>query len=234
VRRNSLATVAALAAAGSYPAQAARPMITDDARVVDARSCQVETWMRHNEDSTEYWALPACNPWGNLEITFGGARTHDAEGDAFTDHVLQAKTVLKRLESGWGAALTLGTNRRAHRESANGWPGDAYVNVPFSVPVKGDAWIAHVNVGAQHRRDEGRTLATWGFGNEVRLRDDLYFIPEIFRNEHGRPFYQLGVRYWAVKGVLQVDATFGNRAVSDADEHWVSIGLRILTPAFLP
>ncbi len=46
------------------PAHAARPMYTDDARIVDPKSCQVESWIRFNRDSTEYWALPACNPLG--------------------------------------------------------------------------------------------------------------------------------------------------------------------------
>ena len=59
---------------------AARPMITDDARTVDAKACQVESWVRTNHGSREYWALPACNLTGNLELTFGGARTADATG----------------------------------------------------------------------------------------------------------------------------------------------------------
>jgi len=50
-------------------ARAARPMITDDARIVDAGSCQVETWVTRNRNDTEYWALPGCNFTGNLEIS---------------------------------------------------------------------------------------------------------------------------------------------------------------------
>lgn len=54
-------------AAGSLHAHAARPMITDDARIVDAKACQVESWVKDNKGSTEYWAIPACNFTGNLE-----------------------------------------------------------------------------------------------------------------------------------------------------------------------
>ena len=32
-------------------AHAARPLITDDARLVDAKACQVESWVRTNKDS---------------------------------------------------------------------------------------------------------------------------------------------------------------------------------------
>src|SRR5690349_17123527 len=74
------------------PAFAARPLITDDARIVDAKACQVETWVRHNTDSTEYWALPACNPTGNVELTVGGALTRELGETHTTDVQAQAKT----------------------------------------------------------------------------------------------------------------------------------------------
>ncbi len=53
------------------PAKAARPFVTDDARLTTAGSCQLESWTRFYADSTEVWALPACNPTGNLELTLG-------------------------------------------------------------------------------------------------------------------------------------------------------------------
>jgi hypothetical protein len=42
-------------------AHPARPMITDDARTVDGKACQVESRVRNNRDSREHWALPTCN-----------------------------------------------------------------------------------------------------------------------------------------------------------------------------
>jgi hypothetical protein len=48
-------------------AEAARPMLTDDARIVDPKSCQLESWVRDSKHVTEYWALPACNVGENLE-----------------------------------------------------------------------------------------------------------------------------------------------------------------------
>ena len=216
-------------------AGAARPMITDDARIVDPKACQVESWIRRNRESTEMWALPACNPTGKFELTFGGVRIQEHGESAFTDNVLQVKTILWPLETdGWGVGLAVGTIRHLKRESANGWPGDAYFYVPVSISFASDAWVLHLNAGAVNRRDEKRTLATWGLGNEIRLRDDLYFIPEIFRSERGRPFYQAGFRYWIVKDRLQMDATYGNRAVSETGERWFSIGIRVLSPPFLP
>lgn len=217
--------------------RAARPMITDDARIVDVHACQVESWVRALPGkATEGWALPACNPTGNLELTYGGARTWEqGSGSRFTDEVFQAKTILRPVtDDAWGVALTLGADRHAARAKANGWPGDPYVNVPFSYPMRADTWIAHLNVGAVRLRDSTRTLGTWGFGNEVKLNEGLYFIPEAFRNDYGRPFFQVGLRQWVVPARVQVDATFGNRMGAGSAERWFSVGMRLLSPPFLP
>ena len=229
--RRMRATLFTILAIAATMAEAARPMITDDARVVDPFACQLETWVKRNRDSTEYWALPACNPLGLFELTIGGARTWEHGTSGLTDVQLQAKTILRPLEpDNWGAGLAVGTLKHPRREVADGWPGDAYFYVPVSVALNGDQWVLHFNAGAVHRRDEGANLATWGFGNEIRLRDDLFFIPEVFRNERGRPFYQVGFRYWLVKDRVQMDATVGNRLTSDTSERWFSIGMRLLTP----
>jgi len=229
-----LASLALLVPAAS--SNAARPMITDDARVVDPKACQVESWIRFNRGSTEYWALPACNPLGLFELTYGGARIHeDGAGSAFTDNIVQVKTIVKPLETnGWGWGIAVGTDRHLHREEANGWPGDAYAYVPVSFSFRDDEVALHLNAGVANRRDLKRQIGTWGIGSEIRLHETLYFIPETFANDRGRPFAQAGLRYWIVKDRLQMDATVGNRLSGDTAERWFSVGLRVLSPPFLP
>lgn len=215
-------------------ANGGRPMITDDARMLDPKACQVESWVQRNRDSTDFWLMPACNPAGNMEIGIGGARVQRDGENVFAQQVLQAKTVLRPLEpNGWAVGLTAGTVRHLRREAGNGWPGDSYFNVPVSVSFADDAWVVHVNAGAVHRRDEGRNLATWGLGNEIRLADNLHFLPEMFRNERGRPFYQASLRYMA-REWLQLDATFGDRVRPERPEHWFSLGFRVQTPPLFP
>ena len=223
--------LAVLALAASET-RAARPMVIDDARLLEAKACQLEAWMRRDSNSTEYWALPACNFTGNLELTFGAARTH-ADSNGLTDTVLQGKTSLRALETnGWGVGLVLGTVRHPRRELENGWPGDTYVNVPVSKSMHDDRWAVHFNAGAAYRRHEKRTLPTWGLGAEIDLTPALQFIPELFHFEPGRPFYQVGVRYELVKDLLQLDATYGDRLVSQG-ERWFTIGVHIQTAPFI-
>jgi hypothetical protein len=216
-------------------AHAARPMITDDARIVDAKACQLETWVKKQPDTTEYWALPACNFTGNLELTFGGARGNDAEGTRTTDVVLQGKTLFKTLEpNGWGLGLTFGGVRHPPVEAEGNLIGDLYANVPASLSFKDDRLVLHANLGVLHEKEAKRYRMTWGLGSETRLIEHTWLIAEVFGQNEGKPFYQAGFRFWIVPDRVQIDTTYGDRAGQGTGERWFSIGLRLLSTPFLP
>lgn len=212
-------------------AHAARPLITDDARVVDYKACQVESWVKKNSDSTEYWALPACNFTGNVEVALGGAMTHDPQGTSVSDVALQVKTLVRPLTTdGWGAAFSVGTVRHRQLTGERDW----YVNVPVSFSFRDDRFVLHTNVGALREQETRRTLATWGIGSETRLTDRTWLIAESFGQQHGKPALQMGLRHWIIENRVQIDATYGAPLHHPAGERWVSIGLRLLSPPFLP
>jgi hypothetical protein len=218
------------------PMHAARPMITDDARIVDVKSCQVESWQRRNQGSLEYWALPGCNFTGNLEITFGGARTSDAAGTRATDVVLQGKTLFKTLETnGWGTGLAIGAVR--HPNAPGRSIGEFYAYIPTSFSMRNDSLIIHTNVGLLHNNNTHGTRVTAGLGGEISLAENTWLIAESFKQKEGRPFFQAGVRHWILPNRVQIDATYGDRFGASEfgkNERWFSIGLRLLSPAFLP
>ena len=106
VRAPRLLALCIIAAAPS--AHAAQPLVTDDAAVVAPKTCQLETWARWVHDAREYWAQPACNFTGNLELAVGGARAHPDTGEPSSIVQLQAKTVLFPRNDGtlsFGAAV---------------------------------------------------------------------------------------------------------------------------------
>ncbi|NMM77979.1 hypothetical protein B2J88_09955 [Rhodococcus sp. SRB_17] len=212
-------------------AHAARPMITDDARIVDAKACQVESWARKNHGGTEFWAVPACNFTGNLELTLGGGRLRDDGNPSTTDTVLQGKTVLKPLQTnGWGIGLAAGTVRHSLAAEGRDW----YAYVPASFSFKDDRVVLHANLGWMREHATQRNHVTWGLGSETQLSERTWLIAETFSQNQGRPYYQLGLRHWIVPGHVQVDTTFGNRFGSRSDTQWISIGLRLLSAPFLP
>jgi hypothetical protein len=225
-------SAACLLLAATAPAFAARPMITDDARIVDAQSCQVESWLRRNRDhSTELWALPGCNPGGDAEITLGGGWQRSEGETRNTDRVLQAKTLWRTLQgdSAWAWGTALGA---VDRPQAGGT--DFYGYLPLTVKLVGERLFLHANLGLRRDGAERRNVTTSGLALEGQWSPRVWLVGETFVQDRGRPLYQLGVRFWVVPDRVQVDTTYGDRTGAGGNERWVSVGLRLLSPPFLP
>lgn len=219
-------------------AHAARPMNTDDARIVDAKACQVESWIHRPKGHTDFWALPACNFSGNLELTMGGALTDRDGGTHTSAQLLQGKTLFKPLQpNGWAVGLAAGMQRDLRTGTRN--RHDLYAYVPASFSWYDDRVVLHTNTGwlreqGQHRR---RHRFTWGLGAEIQLNSQTWLIAETYGEGSDKPLVQLGLRHWLVPDRVQIDATYGNRVgnrIGEDSQRWFSLGLRLLTPAFLP
>lgn len=215
----------ALFAAGHC--HAARPMVTDDARVTEAGACQIESWWHQHRGGQELWSLPACNPGGNLEITVGGALSRSAGRMESGAQQVQAKTLFKPLATnGYGIGLAAGYVVLPG-DTRSGAP---YFYIPTSFSFADDRFVLHTNLGAIRERENHATRLSWGVGGELLVAADLYVIAETYGQDVGRPFFQLGLRYWIVPDRVQVDTTYGNRVAPSGDARWFSLGLRLLFP----
>lgn len=215
------------------PAWAARPFVTDDARLTTAGSCQVESWMRSYEHSREVWALPACNPGGSLEFTVGGGRAKQDAGPATSDYVLQLKTLFKPLgEEGWAWGLAVGRVLHPEIEPGPNQIGNQYVYVPVTVAFARDRAFLHLNVGGLRDRASRQNRATWGLGAEYYVQPRLALIAESYGDDQAQPYWQTGLRYNIMPELLQVDTTVGAQHDGGRGGRWLSFGLR-WTPARL-
>lgn len=226
----------ALLLVSAWPAaHAARPFVTDDARLTTAGSCQLETWARAYRHGSELWILPACNPTGHLEVTAGGGTATRAAGDGSRteDYVFQAKTLFRTLDTnGWGAGLAIGTVRHPQVNPGPNLLGNSYIYLPLSFSFADDLLILHLNAGWLRDKASGSSQRTWGVGTELNLGERWSLIAESFGNSAETPYWQAGARYSLVPGLFQLDATAGRRFGGDRDARWLSFGLR-LTPARL-
>jgi len=212
-----------------HAAQAARPMYTDDARIVEPGACQLESWVRNNPNSTELWALPGCNFTGNLELTLGGSEVREAAGPRNSAIVAQAKTLFKPLTSNgwsWGAAVGVVSDPATGSREVYGY-------LPMTLSLFDDGTFLHANLGAKREAVTSHKQWTWGLGVEHQVSTRLGLIGETFSQDPGRPFLQLGTRWWVIADRVQIDATVGNRLGSTHGERWFSIGLRLLSPPWL-
>lgn len=203
-------------------AQAARPFVTDDARVVDKGGCQVETFVKRQRrfDETEFWFLPACNPWGS-ELTAGYARVDSTPfGDTRTA-ILQLKTLLKPLETdGSGFALTVGMLANA--------ASSPFFNGIGSFSFAADRVVLHANLGGIRDNVANRSRGTWGVGAEVLLAAPrLYGILEAYGQTGEKPTLHTGLRVWIVPNRVQVDSTVGLQQASP-ERRFATVGLRVL------
>ena len=244
----ALALIAFLAARGAL---AARPLVTDDARVVDPGGYQIETFVKAQRGvkATEFWFVPAANFGGALdrvEFTLGGNRIwSNAEGDSNLLY-FQAKTLLKPLASnGVGFALTAGVARLSpgmplevvetpfgtvttQGEAADAVHYDPYLNAIASVSALDDALVIHFNAGATRDTSNNTTVGNWGVGMEIAFGERFFGIAESYGVSDQKPAYQAGIRYWVIPTRLQVDGTYGWQHSSPANLNWISVGMRLL------
>lgn len=211
-------------------AWAARPFVTDDARLTTGGSCQLESWIRRYRDSHEFWLLPACNPFGNLEVTAGRGQASSKDVGRSQDYVLQAKTLFRSLQiNDWGWGLAVGTIRHPEINPGPNLLGNTYVYLPFSLSLADDRLIIHANLGWLRDRASGQHSASWGIGGEFKVQERWLLIAENFGNDRDRPYWQVGARFAIVPDRVQVDATLGNQYGGSDAARWISFGLR-LTP----
>jgi hypothetical protein len=215
-----------LGACGLQMAWAARPFVTDDARLTTAGSCQLETWLRSYRNSTEAWFLPACNPSGNFEITAGVGRNYQGQGDS-SDYIVQLKTLLKPLKpNGVGVGFALGQVSHPSVYPGPNLFGNRYAYVPVSVSLLDDQLILHTNLGLIQDKLSHRSTQTFGVGAELALKPRWLGIAELYGDQRGARFYQAGVRYSVIPDLFQLDATVGGKPEGAAESRWLSVGIR--------
>lgn len=211
------------------PAQAARPFVTDDARLVDAGGCQIETFVKRQRklDEREFWFLPACNPSGAMEFTLGGTWVDGtAPGDSRVT-VMQAKTLFKPLETnGTGFGISFGVGQVTPFQARRTL--NPYLNAIGSFSFADDFMVMHANVGANHDRQFGKTRGTWGVGTEIALTPRVYGIVETYGQRAEKPTRHGGLRFWVIPNRLQVDGTVGMQKSGPPERSFRSVGLRYL------
>lgn len=211
-------------------AWAARPFVTDDARIVDPGGCQLESVVKRQREHREheYWLLPACNPRGGTELTLGAIRTLSEPSGNGSNFIAQGKFLLKPLQANaTGYALSLGLSRQ--RLDAGAGSINPYFNGIGSVSLDDDRVVLHGNLGMLRNRALDRSIGTWGAGAEVLLlAPRLYGIAEAYGQRFEKPTLHVGLRYWIAPNRLQIDATAGRQHASPADRSFNTVGLRLL------
>lgn len=188
--------------------------------------------MRSYNSRREAWALPACNPTGNFEITAGVGQVVGGEMQASTDLMVQAKTLFRPLQTNsWGIGLAAGLMHHADVSAGPNGFGNLYAYIPVSASFYDDKFTVHANVGWIKSRGDNHAIS-WGVGTETRISQRLILVAETYGDPRYAPYAQMGMRYFIVPDRVQVDATVGQQINQGGSGRWFSLGLR-LTPGKL-
>lgn len=207
-------------------AYAARPLVTDDARLTQAHSCQLESWTRAYTSGHELWAMPACNLDENLEITLGvGSYYNQAARYQTMDWIAQIKTLFKLLsDDGWGWGLAVGRVMHPDIQPGPNQLGNTYFYIPVSIAF--DHAVLHLNIGMQHDNQQNINKSTFGLGSEFKLGPRVLGIAELYGDQTQSPYLQMGMRYAISPDVFQMDTTIGQQMNGGHQSQWLSIGIR--------
>jgi len=213
-------------------AEAAQPLFTDDAAVVAPKTCQLEAWARAAHDGHDYWAQPACNPTGNLELAVGVAHVRPESGETSSLGQFQAKTVLFSLaDREWSFGLAAGGGRDTGAPHGRSAVQLYYARALASWYPSSDLEI-DLNLGAANAYGTG-TFALAGAAIQYAVISNVQILAEVFRDEPGRAKYQLGARYIVVPNRFEAYVSYGKRFNGSSDEWSAILGVRVQTGAFL-
>lgn len=227
-----LASFALLVMLATSRTHAGQPLATDDAAVVAAGTCQVEAWVQSPHDGREYWAQPACNFTGNLELAIGAARAVADDGERSATVQLQAKSVLfASADKAWSFGVVGGAARDTgapHGRSAF----QTYFGKALASWYPRDDVEMDFDLGAANGYGTG-VFALASAAIQYAVVSNVQLMAEAFRDEPGRAKYQVGVRWTVVPDRLDAYVSYGNR-FGNASSQWTIVGIRLQSPRLLP
>src|SRR5450830_2105266 len=151
-----ISAIALYGALGMSSAFAAGAMDVDDAQVLDANKCQVESWAKFNRDGTERWLNPSCNLSGNLEVSWGNSWQRDANGMYLANSQVQGKTVFREITpDSYGVGMLAGVVRQIDSgDDGRQRSWNYYSKLLTSISFQEDAVLLHTNLGVNRRGKE--------------------------------------------------------------------------------
>jgi hypothetical protein len=217
--------LALLSAAALGAAHAGRPLQTDDAPVMDARGCEIESahsdWRAGVHEWRQSYLQLGCGIGWNTELALQALKPRELAVGGKTQVF---STPWRDGDAQLSLAWTL-----AHRHVETAWRrSSAGLTLVATAPLSGD-WMVHANLG--HLRDEllRRHTTGWALAAEHNgLGDAGRWQPmaEVVGDDRGRPFVNAALRVAVVPGQLFADASLG-RQLGGAKTRLATAGFRL-------
>jgi hypothetical protein len=206
-------------------AVAGEPLVTDDASVVDAGTCQVEAWAMPARDARTLAVQPACNLVADTELALGASRTWQDDAGTSNSLLVQLKHVFVADPDGaWALGATLGAQRDTPAP-AGGSPFDTTYAKAIATWNTSDSLELDVNAGVAHTRGSGR-YALGAVAVQYAVVPAMKLLGEVYHDEPGTGKVQAGVRFVVVPDRFEVYGSYGERLANRGD-WWAIVGVRL-------
>ncbi|WP_088284456.1 hypothetical protein [Ideonella sp. A 288] len=228
--RSMRPALGALALACLCPlALAGRPIVTEDAGVLDRGACEFETFalratQRGAPSATGLSAQVGCGVGYRSQVAVAVATTR-SDGQSEHGLALVGKTALN--EPGpTGPAWTLAWGLDAAKPSGESLDHEStFLNGVMSLPIT-ERLKLHANLGWSHSQSARQSTTGWAMALERSLPSGIDLLGEVFADDRERsPWVQVGVRWAVVPDKLFVDASWGMQTSSSRPKA-LTIGLK--------
>jgi hypothetical protein len=201
----------------NLPAEAGRPLQTDDAGVLDRAGCELEAAAQQDkaegERSTSSGVQLGCGIGWNSQLGVG-VSTAQGGGLRQTGAMVGGKTGLWQAEvdNGNGAALALSWQVAADRATGEGWRHTGHELRLLGTRPLNDALTVHANLGHAYSAADRTHSTLWGLALEhapLGAIPGLAPMAEVVGDDRGTSSWNLGLRYTGIADTLSVDFSYG-------------------------
>jgi len=211
-------------------AHAARPLVTEDAGILDSGQCEIEMYFERSRvsDEPQYYGgtlQPGCGVGFRTQLSASAARSGGAPSTRQVGFV--GKTAIVPLSES-SPGLTIGYSFEWSKASGESLRSDGGLLIAVVTLPLAQKWLAHANAGWQRIQEPRDNPFFWALAIEREsvggTRLDL--MAETYRDSGRSPWVAIGARYNVIEERLSINASIAARGRSET-ETLFTLGARI-------
>ena len=211
-------------------AHAARPLVSEDAGVLDTGECEIESYLERSRPSGEpdYYGgvlQPGCGFGFRTQLSAIAARSG---GSPSTHQVGFVGKTMIFPHSESSAGFAIGYSFEWSTARGQSLRSDSGLVIAVLTMPLAQQWFAHANAGWQRIQEPRKNTLFWALAieRESVAGTKLDLMAETYRDGGQSPWLAVGTRYTVIEQRLSINASFAARSKHDT-ETLATLGARL-------